>query len=141
MDREDSGATASQSHSFPSAARTLVSTPGLPVKVFPPVLVSLPGQKKLTRSLQSAPHKICKLIGWKVVVGGWVGGGGGGRTGCARALFMCIRTQINADAYTHVRAHYAPSFFFVVVFLARTCCASKCRAFILSRAIGGVSYC
>lgn len=52
MDREDSGGTASQSHSFPLAARTLVSTPGLPVKVFPWPRSLFLG-KKLTRSLLS----------------------------------------------------------------------------------------
>lgn len=50
MDREDSGGTASQSHSFPLAAQTLVSTPGLPVKVLPQVQVSLPGQKTHMKS-------------------------------------------------------------------------------------------
>lgn len=45
MDREDSGGTASQSHSLPLAARTLVSTPGLPVKVFPLVQSLFLGKK------------------------------------------------------------------------------------------------
>lgn len=55
MDREDSGGTASQSHSLPLAARTLVSTPGLPVKVFP-LVQSLFLGKKLTCSLLSPDY-------------------------------------------------------------------------------------
>lgn len=94
MDREDSGGTASQSHFFPLAAQTLVSTPGLPVKVLPQVQVSLPGQK-LTCSLLTAPHRIRLLIGRK-------------RTG-THALFICICRHINVDAcmFMHVWAYSA----------------------------------
>lgn len=98
MDREDSGATASQSHSFPLAARTLVSTPGLPVKVFPPVQVSLPGQKTHTQPAVDTEQDL---------LADWMEEGGGGGTGYVCALFMCICTEINVDAHMlmHVRTH------------------------------------